>query len=91
MLTEDQVSIIVKLVFGSILAGAVVWIINVIRNVYKQKDLNNVEEIKIVGQKITLDVESKPLIDLVAESNKSHGSTQDANVVGPTGSDPKKE
>lgn len=58
-----------------------------VSTVFKQKQRNTIDEIDLSARKISLDTHAKPLDDLVAESNKSHGAS---SVVNPTRNDPKK-
>ncbi len=46
-----------------------------------QKRRDRINELDLSSEKVRFNVDSKPLSDLVAESNKSHGA-----VVKPTGS-----
>lgn len=45
-----------------------------IKRVFDQKKRNAVNEIDLSFKKINLENQSKPIDDLVAESNKSHGA-----------------
>ncbi len=58
-----------------------------LRKVFAQSQRNTLNEIDLSARKISLENQSKPLDQLVSESNKSHGANE---VVGPTGSDDKK-
>lgn len=58
-----------------------------ISTVYKQKQRNTIDAIDNKIEKTSLDIGSKPIDDLVSESNKSHGASE---VVEPPGIDRKK-
>lgn len=58
------------------------------KGVREQQKRNVINEIDLSAKKISLDVHSKPIDDLVSESNKSHGA--DAVVKDSRDDDPKK-
>jgi hypothetical protein len=68
-------------VIGAVFAG--LWV----KKISDQKKRNTLNEIDNTAQKTNLDVHAKPIDDLVADSNKSHGA--DA-MVKTTRDDPKK-
>ncbi len=58
-----------------------------IKKVFDQKKRNAINEIDLTNKKINLENQSKPIDQLVSESNKSHGANE---VVEPPGDNPKK-
>jgi hypothetical protein len=80
----NQVIDALKAVFGALVFGGVVLFGAWVKKVFDQKKRNEVNEVDLTLKKINLDVHSKPLDNLVDESNKSHGAH---GVVNPTGSD----
>lgn len=59
-----------------------------LRKVFSQKRKNSLNELDLSASKINFENSTKPLDQLVTESNKSHAADE---VVQPTGSVPKKE
>lgn len=66
--------------FGIILTGVGIYILLWVRDVKKEKAQLNVDTVNLLGRKINLETQSKPLDDLVADSNAKHGAGAD----GPT-------
>jgi hypothetical protein len=58
-----------------------------IRKVFAQSKRNTLNEIDLSAKKISLENQSKPIDQLVSDSNKSHGADE---MVKPSGSDDKK-
>ena len=64
-------------IFWLIILCAFVMLVFFIKSVWDQKKRNKVNEINLEGQRLLLDLQSKPINDLIDESNKSHGVGQD--------------
>ncbi len=81
----------VKLVMGPLMTAigllGAAWFGIWVKNVNAQKKRNAFNEIDLATRKIGLDIKSKSIPDLVAESNKSHG----AKLGQPTGNGDQKE
>jgi len=60
-----------------------VWL----KKIFAQKKRNDINEIDLMGEKISLDNSAKSLDKLVSDSNAKHGVNE---VVGQAGSDDKK-
>jgi len=79
----DQIQMFLK-GFVPALAVLIAGVFGVwIKSVYKQKQRNEIDEIDLTNKKIDFDTHSKPVNQLVDESNKSHGADK---VVKPSGS-----
>ena len=79
-----QVLTTLKAVGGAGVLAVILYLVNQFNKVMDQKKRNEINEINLTGEKIHLDVKSKPIDQLVAESNDGHGA--DA-VVKKSGSD----
>jgi len=87
MTSWDELLQTAKALGGGIIAIIILYGGMWIKKVFDQKKRNDINEIDLVNKKINLDNQSKPIDQLVADSNKSHGVNE---VVEPTGSDDKK-
>ncbi len=76
-----------KALSGAGITILVLWIIHYISKVGVQKRKNEIKEIDLTNTKINMDTQTKPLDQLVADANKSHGSDE---VVKDPGNDDKK-
>ena len=56
-------------VFAGILCGGL-WV----TSVFLQKRRNQIDEINLTSKKIRIDIDNKPIDDLLADSNRSHGT-----------------
>lgn len=83
----SQVEAVLKGVVPAIGVALALWFGMWLKGVKSKEKKNAINEIDFAGKKISFDVHAKPIDDLVAESNKSHGTN---GVVPDSGdSDPK--
>lgn len=83
----DKIMGYLKSSVPALLSAAALFFGYLISTVYKQKQRNTIDAIDNKIEKTGIDISAKPVDDLVAESNKSHGASE---VVKPTGDASKK-
>jgi hypothetical protein len=66
----------IELLFKGLIPMAILFFALWGKKVSDQSKRNKVNEIDLAAKKISFDNSTKPIDDLVAESNKSHGSTE---------------
>lgn len=77
--------------------GALVWAGLWIRGIFVQKQKNEINDVRLEGEKLTLDNKATSLSDLVAGSNADHGvkpgqpNSSASPVVPDAGSGPSKK
>lgn len=87
----EVLTFIANHVFGIILAGVAIYILAWYRNYKDERKQLNVDTVNLLGRKISLETKSKPLDELIADSNTQHGTSADgpAEVLPPSGSSSK--
>lgn len=87
-LNFDQILTTLKASGAAVLGALALFFGLWVKKVYSQKQRNEIDEIDLSAKKISFENHSKPVDDLVSESNKSHGADE---MVKDSGVDPKKK
>lgn len=75
----------IKSFFPALALALITYFVIVVKRIYNQKSINNLESIKLEGEQIALKVQGSDIDTLISDSNKRHGILAGSPVGPATG------